>query len=251
MHTTEIRSLIELQARDKVLDELAGRISAVPEEIRALNEAFEEKKSTMNAARETLVKLQVEKKNKELAIAEKDEEVRKHQRDLNAIKDNAAFKALLTEIERAKKDQDEIETEILGLLDAIDKAAAEDRELQRAVKKMEEEKNSRILELEAEKKGHETSLEAARSARADFAGKIGEEVMEKYEFIRSRRKGLAIVRVKEDKTGHISCGGCNMGLTAQKIVDIKTPHALVFCDSCQRMIYMDKTVNGQAVKAEG
>lgn len=246
MHTTEIRSLIDLQARDKAINDLAGKIAAVPREIQAINDAFEEKRGDMNTAKDALVKLQVEKKAKELVIAEKDEEIRKHQRELNMVKDNNAFKALLTEIERARKDQDETETSILGLMEAVDKAVAEDRRLQQEVKKLEEEKNLRTKELETAKKDMETALEAAKAGRADFAGKIGAEVMEKYEFIRSRREGLAIVHIKEDKTGHISCGGCNMGLTAQKIVDIKTPHALVFCDNCQRMIYLDKTV-----KAEG
>ena len=245
MHTTEIRSLIDLQAKDSDIDGLAGKIAAVPLEIRALNDDFEQKKSTMNTARDTLLKLQVEKKSRELVIAEKDEEIRKHQRELNMVKDNNAFKALLTEIEGAKKEQDETETAILGLMEAVDKAAAEDKRLQQEVKKLEEEKNLRTRELETAKKDMEIALEAAKTARADSAAKIGAEIIEKYEFIRSRREGLAIVHIREDKTGHISCGGCNMGLTAQKIVDIKTPHALVFCDNCQRMIYLDATVKNE------
>ena len=244
MHTTEVRALVELQARDRAVDDLAGKIASVPEEIGGINRAFEEKKDSMNAAKETLVRLQVEKKSKELGIAEKDEEIRKHQRDLNMVKENNAFKALLSEIETAKKAKDDIETEILGLMDDVDKAGIEDKKLQQEVKKLEEEKNRRVKELEAAKINFEAALEAARAARAEAAAKISEAVLEKYEFIRAQRKGLAIAHIKEDKTGHISCGGCNMGLTAQKIVDVKTHDALVFCDNCQRMIYLDKTVYG-------
>ena len=237
MHTTETGSLIALQAQDTSLDDLARRIISIPEEILALNAAFEEKKNSMTAAKDALVKLQVEKKAGELSIAEKEEEIRKHQRDLNMVKDNDAFKALLTEIETAKKRQDEIETEVLGLLEAIDKAAADEKLQRREVVKLEEEKNLRSRALEAEKKDCEAALETAKAGRAEAAAKISEEIAEKYEFVRAQRKGLAIVRVKEDKAGKISCGGCNMGLTAQKIVDIKTTDALVFCDNCQRMIY--------------
>lgn len=246
MHTTEIRALIELQSMDNEADGLAVKIAAVPREIQALKDAFEEKKGTMQTARDTLTRLQLEKKSKELLISEKEEEVRKHQRELNMVRDNNAFKALLTEIERAKKDQDETETAILGLMEALDKAAAEDRALQREVKTLEEEKNRLTGELEASKKELEAALEAAMARRAAFAGKIGAEIIEKYEFIRARRKGLAIAHVMEDKTGRVSCGGCNMGLTAQKIVDIKTRDALVFCDNCQRMIYLKRTVYGES-----
>ena len=236
---------------DKGLDDLAKKIAAVPAEIKTLDDVFEAEKSAMQTARNTLLKLQVEKKSKELLIAEKEEEIRKHQRELNMVKDNNAFKALLAEIERAKKEQDEAETVILGLMESVDGAAAEDKRLQLEVKKMEEEKGRKTKELEASKNDLEAALGAGKTRRAAFAEKVGGELMEKYEFIRAQRKGLAIVRVMEDKTGHISCGGCNLGLTAQKIVDIKTHDVLVFCDNCQRMIYLDRTVYGETAAGAG
>ncbi len=244
MHTTEARAIIDLQARDKAIDDLAGKIVAIPEQILALNAAFEEKKNSMNTARETLVKLKVDKKAKELTVAEKEEEIRKHHRDLNTIKNNDAYKALQTEIARAQKEQGDIETEILRLLEEIDAAVTEDGKLQQEAKKLEQETGLQVKTLEDAKKGAETELSAAKTERSDFASGISAGVLEKYEFIRAQRKGLAVVHVVEDKAGRISCGGCNMGLTAQKIVDLKTPDALVFCDNCQRMIYLTKTVYG-------
>jgi predicted nucleic acid-binding Zn-ribbon protein len=103
MHTTEAKSIIDLQARDKAIDDLAGRIVSIPAEILALNTAFEEKKSSMNTAREELVRLKVNRKAKELSVAEKEEEIRKHHRDLNTIKNNDAYKALQLEIGRGAK----------------------------------------------------------------------------------------------------------------------------------------------------
>lgn len=245
MHTTEARAIIDLQARDRAIDDLAGRIVSIPEEILALNTAFEEKKSSMNTARETLIRLKVDRKAKELAVAEKEEEVRKHHRDLNTIKNNDAYKALQLEIARAQQAQGEIETEILGLLEEIDAAIAEDGKLQQEAEKLEKETALKVKAFEDAKKEAETALLAARSDRASFASGIGAEILEKYEFIRAQRKGLAVVHIMEDKSGRVSCGGCNMGLTAQKIVDLKTPDALVFCDNCQRMIYLAKTVFGE------
>jgi len=250
MHSTEIRSLVDLQAKDKLIADITKKIASIPDEIDSLNALFDEKKNSMNTARETLLKLQVEKKSKELVIAEKDEEIRKRQRELNMVKENKAFKILLGEIERAKKEQDDIETEILVLLEAVDKAAIEDKKLQQEVKKLEEEKNQRIVELEAAKKDLSASLSAVKTERSEFAAKIAPEIMEKYEFIKEQRQGLAIVEVKEDKTGKISCGGCNISLIPQKAVDLKKPDILVFCDNCQRIIYLKKTVYGEVSKRE-
>jgi len=244
LHSTEIRFLIDLQAKDKLIAGISKKIASVPAEIEALNALFNEKKSSKNMARETLLKLQAEKKAKEIAIAEKDEEIKKHQRELNMVKDNDAFKALLSEITRAKKEQDDTETELLMLFEALDMAAIEDKKLQQEVARSEEEKNQKIVELEAAKKDLEESLSAVKSERSQSAAKIGPEIIEKYEFIKEQRHGIAIAEVKEDKTGKMSCGGCNIGLIPQKTVDLKKPDILVFCDNCQRIMYLKKTVYG-------
>lgn len=250
MHTTEVKSVIELQGKDTSIDELAERAASVPAEIAALREAFEAKKNSMNTARETLVQLRVDRKAKELAVTEKEEEIKKHHRDLNSIKNNDAYKALQAEIERARKEQDGLETEILGLLEAIDAAAEEDKKLQAETQKLQAENELRIKALEDAGKATEAALESARKGRDAFAAGIGAEILEKYEFIRARRKGLGVARVLEDKDGKLSCGGCNMGLTAQKAIDVRTHDALVFCDSCQRIIYLFSTVFGGNAASE-
>lgn len=244
MHCTEIKALIDLQAKDKFITDMTAKVAAIPGDIEALNAAFEEKKGTMTTARETLLSLQVEKKSREIVIAERDEEIRKHQRELNAVNDNKVYKALLSEIETARKAKDAVETEVLELMESVDKASVEDKKLQQEVKKMEEEKNRKVAELEAAKTDLAAAAEAARAGRAEFVSKISPEILEKYEFIREQRQGLAIVEVMEDKTGKLSCGGCNFGLIPQKAVDLKKQDILVFCDECQRIIFIKKTVYG-------
>jgi len=62
MHTTETGALITLQTKDTAMDDLVRKIASIPAEIRVLEDAFWEKKNSMTAAKDTLVKLQVEKK---------------------------------------------------------------------------------------------------------------------------------------------------------------------------------------------
>src|SRR3989339_1614209 len=245
IHTLEARALIALQNKDSALDELQKRLNAVPAGIKALNDAFEERKLTMDTARQELIRLKLEKKENELKTAEKDEAVAKHQRELNMVKENNAFKALLGEIENDKKQKDEIETVILELLEKIDLAAVRDKALQDEVKKLEEAKNMSVSKLEAGAAAAREQIEAAKIERAGFAAKIGAEVMAQYEFIRSQKKGLAIAKVHEDPSGKkISCGGCNIALTPQKAVDVKRKDVLGVCDNCGRMLYLEKTVFG-------
>jgi len=244
IHTVEAKALAGLQKKDTALDALAARAAAVPGKIAALNAAFEAKKASMSAAREALQALQVKKKDSELKIADADEGIRKHQRELNLVKDNSAFKALLTEIEHDKAKKDELETDVLFLLEEIDKASIQDKAIQAEVKKMEEVMKSEVAALEVSVREIGAALEAARAERAVAASAITPELLEKYETIRANRRGLAVAPVHEDPTapGKFSCGGCHMSLTPQKTLDIHKPDTLTFCQDCRCLMYLEKTL---------
>ncbi len=248
IHTIEVRALVELQKKDSAIDAMTAAVAGVPARIAALNAAFTEKKNSMSAARQALLALQVKKKDSELKIAEAEEGIRKHQRDLNLVKDNNAFKALLTEIENDKKNKDELETGVLFLLEEIDKASVQDKAIQAEVKQMEAVMRAEVAALEASAKELAVSLERARAERLAAAAALNPELLDNYENIRSNKNGLAVALVHEDPSnGKFSCGGCHMSLTPQKTLDIKKHDAFAVCQDCRRLMYLEKTVYGEKV----
>jgi len=243
IHTVEVKALVELQKIDAGIDARKAVLAGVPVKISALNAAFEAKKNSMSAAREALLALQVKKKDSELKIAEAEEGIRKHQRELNLVKDNNAFKALLSEIEHDKSSKDELETGVLCLLEEIDKAAARDRAIRDEVKKIEETMHAEVAALETSAKETAAALETAKTGRLAAAAALNPELLEKYEDIRVNKNGLAVAAVHEDaSTGKFSCGGCHMGLTPQKTLDVKKSNAFAVCQDCRRLMYLERTV---------
>jgi hypothetical protein len=247
IHTIEVRALVELQKKDAGIDAMKARLAGVPVKISALKAAAEEKKNSMGAAKEALQALQVKKKDSEIKIAEADEGIRKHQRELNLVKDNNAFKALLTEIEHDKMNKDELETGVLFLLEEIDKAAVQDKAIREELKKTEEIVRAEVAALEVSAVETAAGLEAAKAERAAAAAALSPELLEKYESIRANKGGLAVAVVHEDAaTGKFSCGGCHMSLTPQKTLDVKKSDAFAVCQDCRRLMYLEKTVYGPA-----
>ena len=240
IHTMEIKLLVKLQEKDSAMDDINKKINFFPEEINIIKEKFEEKKSVMEESKNILSQIQVEKKDKEISMAQKEEDIKKHQRELNLVKENNAFKALLTEIERDKKEKDILETDIIVLLEKVDKASAEDKKNREELKKKEEENSFKIKEIDNLKKECESKLEAMVEERAGLAAKISEDMMKKYGRIRDKR-GNAVVEIREDG-GKCFCSGCNMNLIPQKVVDAKKKDFLSVCDNCQRMLYLKKAV---------
>ncbi len=245
IHTVEAKALVDLQKRDTALAALGARAAEVPVKIAALRKTFEEKKLAMNTAKAALMGLQVKKKGVELKIAEADESVRKHQRELNQVKDNNVFKALLTEIEHDKGVKDGLETEELVLLEEIDQAAAQDKVIQAEVKVIEGALNTGISALEAEGQKLSHDLELATAERTAAAADITPELIAKYDTIRKVRGGLALAAAHEDPSnGKLSCGGCHMSMTPQKMLDLKKHDNLTVCADCGRLMYLEKTIYG-------
>ncbi|MEA3306499.1 MAG: C4-type zinc ribbon domain-containing protein [Elusimicrobiota bacterium] len=240
IHTTEIKLLVKLQEKDSAIDAVNKKIKAFPGEIEAVKEEFEEKKNVMEEAKKLLSGFQVEKKDKEILMAQREEDIKKHQRELNMVKENNAFKALLIEIERDKEGRDVLETDILVLLDKIDKETVEVEVSLKEFKKEEEISVLKIKELEDAKKKNEADKELMVEERGKLALKVNEEMLSRYERIRAG-KGVAIVQAHEED-GKYSCGGCNMALVSQSVVDVKKKDSFGICDNCQRMLYLKKVV---------
>ncbi len=240
IHTTEIKLLVKLQEKDSAIDDINRKINLFPEEINTINERFEEKKLAMEESKHLLTQIQVEKKDKELSVAQKEADIRKHQMELNLVKENNAFKALMIEIERDKEGRDSLETDILMLFEKFDKTSVLDKEIREEFKKNEEAHSLKMKEIEANRKKSEASKEAMLKERAQLAAKIKEEMLEHYEHIRTRR-GNALVEVRDDEEKFF-CSGCNMILVSSCVGDIKKKDFLGECDNCQRMLYLKKTV---------
>ena len=83
-------------------------------------------------------------------------------------------------------------------------------------------------ELDELKKGQKTKM----TKRDKQAGSINGSMIQKYEILRERRNGLAIVNVLEGV-----CQGCFMNLPPQKYNMLLRGDQVLECPSCQRLIY--------------
>jgi len=229
--------LIELQEKDHAIDRIRLKIDDVPKRIVVIKADFEEKKKSAAEAKAVINNLLVLKKQKELDAAAHDELIKKHQKELNQIKSNDAFKALLAEIEKAKSEKDETETRILQTLDEIDEAVKAEKIIQGQLRSEESGMNVEINNLEKIKADSERELAQMEASRAEFAAGINADAVVRYEFIRKQRKGTAVVPVKMKDKSSASCGGCNMALPPQALVDLKKKDVATICDTCQRIIF--------------
>ncbi|MCM8791884.1 MAG: C4-type zinc ribbon domain-containing protein [Candidatus Omnitrophica bacterium] len=233
----QIRRLIELQNVDSQIFALREEKESKPAEIEALNNAFEEKKKQLTQTEREIQNLLKEKKDKELELTSKEEQIKKLQIQLYQLKTNKEYTAMLKEIEIAKADISLQEDKILEIIDKID---IKQKELQQEKENLAEEEknfNREKNKIEIRIKEIEERLATLEIKRKDIVADIQPQILMQYERILKNRDGLAIVKVNNN-----SCEGCNMTLPPQMVNLIKMYERIISCEICQRMLYIEEDI---------
>ncbi len=237
---SQLNSLIQAQALDSEIYSLEKEKQAKPEKTKALEAVFESKKQRLAALEKAILDLQKQKKDEELNLAAKDENAKKLQGQLFALKTNKEYQTMLQQIAGCKADCSVIEDKILQIMVQVDKEKSdidvEKQSLQEEEKIFIAEKNKVQVRL----KEIEDRLGQLGAQRKQAISNIDPKIMAQYEKILSNREGLAIVTVKND-----SCQGCNMFVPPQVINLIKMYEHIVVCEMCNRILYIDDASYGE------
>jgi uncharacterized protein len=236
-----MRALIALQDKDKVLDAIQKDIDSVPPRIAAVQADLANEKKRMDAAKAKTIELEKKKKSKELDVASKEEAARKHTGQLNELKSNDAYKAMQAEIEKEKAAAGDIETEVLVIMEEIDKSKSEEKALALELKKVEDFSKTDLAKLEAELSHANGRYAEAKTARDAAAEPVPADLMKVFNHIRSRGKPDAVVPVID---GH--CGSCQMTLSPAMLAEVAKLKSLAVCESCQRILYKPETAAAAA-----
>lgn len=231
----QLKLLIELQGLDTQILRIERDLESIPQELKEMDDAFEEKKGSLKKSEDAFKALQMKRKDKEMDLASKEGSIKKFQSQLYQIKTNKEYSALEGEIARVKADNSLIEEEILKIFDQMDienQKISKEREFLKAEegklaqqKKKFDEEVSRI----------NTEAQGLNAQRAILAGKTDKAMLAKYDRIMKSKDGLAVVPVAGD-----SCQGCFRILPPQVIHEIRTKKELVCCGSCARILYIEE-----------
>jgi hypothetical protein len=231
----DLKKLIDLQVKDTAMDKLKKIAEAVPARIEEQNALLASLKQEAEGAKKNATQLQMHRKEKEIELETKETDIRKHGNELNAVKSNDAYKALLSEIEIAKQQKTLLEDEILLIMEQIDKEQAVFREKEKEFKQKENEVKSNISAIEAEFIKLQDEISVLEAERTAFAEVLNQEVLRNYDYIRGARSGQAVVPIDKNE-----CGGCHINLRPQTVNDVIKGQDLVMCDNCSRILYKNE-----------
>ncbi|MBN1382175.1 MAG: hypothetical protein JXA41_10900 [Deltaproteobacteria bacterium] len=224
--------LIELQKIDTAINRINHRKKELPDMISKLNDAFALLKTGAENDAKAVDDLQKSLKEKEEKLKRGAETLKKTKERLTEVKTNKEYQAVLKEIESIELKNGEYEDEIIVFFDEIDNAKA-------SFKQKQQDFDAYRLQYEMEKAGLEQEFQRIDSDLADCQAKgmalrtkIDEDVLKRYEVIKNRNNGLAVVAVWKEV-----CHGCYMNIPPQLYNQLLSASSLLFCPNCNRIMY--------------
>ena len=187
--------LIKLQDCDSQLVKLSAKKKILPENIEKLDKEFNLFKEGIEKNKIKYDELKSRHTENENKIKKVNEGIVKTKERMLEVKNNKEYQAMLKEIEIAESSRGEIETQIISLLDELDKLSV-------LVKKDEEILKQSRSKYEQEKKAMEDDLNAVdtdvanwEQKRIDLQKDVPDELLVRYERIKKRNKGVGVTSV--------------------------------------------------------
>ena len=228
--------LLELQALDSKLDQLAHRRRTLPQ--LAEHASLEMRASQLRDLVVAAVTAQSDLA-REQAKAEADvDQVRARAERDRRIQESGSASAkelsgLQSELESLAKRQSDLEDVVLDVMERVESAAARSAELTKQREVAESDRDRVAVELAAAQSGVDKDLAFATSARDLLAAQLPADLLALYQKIRAQYGGIGAAAIKQRR-----CEGCRLELDISEVNEIKaaTPDTVLRHDSCRRIL---------------
>ena len=229
----DIENLLKLQEVDKEIRRLQDEIAEFPKRVAAIELKLAGTKTQLEKAQTAVKADEAARRKHDTTISDLRGKISKYRDQSLEVKTNEQYKALLHEIQFAEKEIAATEDKILELMvnaDARDKevkaAQAEMKAEQADIEKEKEQARQRTAE-------DEKLLAEQRAKRDQLRTGVNEDLLRQYERV-SKFRGSGISEVRNQK-----CMACQVMLRPQTYNEIRSGMQIVFCDSCQRVLYFN------------
>ena len=227
-----IEQLVALQEIDLVIDKIDNEIKHEQDGLDGRISSLVEREGRISEQESMIEELEKERRTLEDEMTDKIAHVKERQSKMMQVQTSREQTALLKEIEDAKKNVKENEEKIVSIMEQVEKLSAEateEKNLLKSEKTLVDEEKVKVKSVIDElSKGKKTK----KNKRDKQADAVNGSMIQKYEVLRERRNGLAIVNVLDGV-----CQGCFMNLPPQKYNMLLRGDQVLECPSCQRLIY--------------
>ncbi|MFH1454346.1 MAG: C4-type zinc ribbon domain-containing protein [Armatimonadota bacterium] len=226
--------ICKLQKIDLELDDKVEQVNALDsgEKRKKQIEAAVEKTDAFKNHIEVLRK---QAKEYEAEIQSKEEQIKNIDKQLYSGR-NTNSKELMSwqqEVDYIKSQKKQIEDKMLKSMEEAESFEGKVKVAEELIEKAKKEHEETVKKYNEELGKFNENIAQIQDRRKVVLEGIEEEELQKYEQMRSRKGGLAVVKIEGD-----CCGGCFINLP-KNIIDKAKERSIVYCGNCGRILYTE------------
>jgi len=235
--------IIELQRLDSEIHNASLVLEGIPRLVQDVDRKIQATTKLVADAKDKMAQNQKKRRDLESEVKDQKVAIGKYKRQLNEVKTNKEYTALLHEIEETQRKVDALEEGIIAEMLAADDV---EEEIKAALHKQSAEedvlKKEKIV-LDEKMKETEARYAALAKEREALLPRIPREQIKLYESLFLKKGGTALSPV----TGEF-CAMCHMRVRPQMLNEIRDKAKVILCENCGRILYC--TPKPEPVKTE-
>jgi len=224
--------IIELQRLDTEIHNASLVLEGIPRLVQDVDKRIQATTKLVADAKDKMSQNQKKRRDLETEVKDLKVQIGKYKRQLNEVKTNKEYTALLHEIEESQRRIDTFEEAIIAEMLAADDVEEEIKAaLHRQGQEEEVLKKEKII-LDEKLKETEARFAALDKEREALLPRIPREQIRLYEAIYQKKGGTALSPVTGD-----FCAMCHMRVRPQMLNEIRDRAKVILCEACGRILY--------------
>lgn len=231
-NTVKVDALLALQTIDLAIVELMEKREEVPvrrAEVARDITALEEEERQL---KETIERATLDQRGRESELEAQKTQRDRYETQLNEVKTNVAYSALLTEIQGAKRQIDELENAIMGLMEQQETAGKRLEEVDTELAEKRAAAADELALLDAQAAELDKDLEMHNARREEAAQLVDRQLYQVYDRLRRARRFPALVPVRGQ-----ACGRCHGHMPPQIVREVLHHDTIHVCEACGVLVY--------------
>ncbi|MFL6515692.1 MAG: zinc ribbon domain-containing protein [Chthoniobacterales bacterium] len=237
MHS-ELEHLLVLQDRQQKIRQIENEIRTVPLQRKSLESQLAASVASLETIKQRSRQVEIDRKNLELDVGTRQQSIARLRTQQYETRKNDEFQAIGHEIQRYEKEISEIEDRELELMDQADKLKSEVTVEEKKASGTKESISRQTKDLDDKSKALTARLDELRKEREELAGKIDEDLLDRFDRLFASKGDAAVVALEHDV-----CTGCHMKVTTATANFVRAGKEIVNCEQCGRILY-DGTQEG-------
>lgn len=235
------KKLYELFLADQQLKGMRSRLDAALKRHQVQKTRLSQLQQQKNELTQQHLAAQANAQSFEHQARDMEAKVEHLRQQMNAVRNNKEYSALLVEVNTLKIEKGKMEEQALGRMEEVDRFAGLVRDVETRL--VEQQKLTALAEQEVQKSktdlGHD--IEKLTAARQTAAEQLTPDLLDIYEKAARTHDDGAMAEVIEEDRRHMeyTCGGCYMSIPVELLNSLLSKNDKpAICPNCGRLLYV-------------